>query len=211
MSHAVRPESYSAINNFYTSTVYEKGAEVVRMYDTLLGRDGFVNGVKHYLDQHDGTAATCDDFRRAMSDANGGVDLSKFERWYCQSGTPRLIVRGTYDSSARTYTLNVTQDLSGCKGAQVQPGDPDFSETEKKFLDPEPFHMPIAMGLLSSNGQSIPLKLVEPDADAERSLSYTNAEHPSSIVLNVTDMNQSFTFTDVVRSVNDCERRCMLH
>jgi aminopeptidase N len=87
MAHPVRPDSFVEINNFYTVTVYEKGAEVVRMYQTLLGRDGFRKGMDLYFERHDGQAVTCDDFRAAMADANGR-DLTQFERWYSQAGTP---------------------------------------------------------------------------------------------------------------------------
>ena len=89
MAHPVRPESYVEINNFYTMTVYEKGSEVVRMYQTLFGRDGFRQGMDLYFKRHDGQAVTCDDFRHAMADANGR-DLAQFERWYSQAGTPRV-------------------------------------------------------------------------------------------------------------------------
>ena len=92
MAHPVRPESYVEINNFYTMTVYEKGSEVVRMYQTLFGRDGFRQGMDLYFKRHDGQAVTCDDFRHAMADANGR-DLAQFERWYSQAGTPRVGVQ----------------------------------------------------------------------------------------------------------------------
>src|SRR5471032_1350657 len=111
MAHPVRPESYVEINNFYTSTVYDKGAEVVRMYQTLLGRDGFRRGMDLYFQRHDGQAVTCDDFRHAMADANGR-DLAQFERWYSQAGTPRITVRTRYDAAAKRYTLTLTQGYS---------------------------------------------------------------------------------------------------
>ena len=97
MAHPVRPDSYVEINNFYTATVYDKGAEVVRMYQTLLGRDGFRRGMDLYFERHDGQAVTCDDFRAAMADANG-ADLDQFGRWYSQAGTPVLESRGEYDA-----------------------------------------------------------------------------------------------------------------
>ena len=98
MAHPVRPESYVEINNFYTMTVYEKGSEVVRMYQTLLGREGFRKGMDLYFRRHDGQAVTCDDFRHAMADANGR-DLAQFERWYSQAGTPRVAVKTAYDAA----------------------------------------------------------------------------------------------------------------
>ena len=97
MAHPIRPESYISMDNFYTATVYEKGAEVIRMYATLLGEDGFREGMDLYFDRHDGQAVTCDDFRHAMSDATGR-DLEQFERWYLQAGTPRVGVETSFDA-----------------------------------------------------------------------------------------------------------------
>ena len=94
LAHPIRPDSYVSMDNFYTPTVYEKGAEVVRLYQTLLGVDGFRRGMDLYFERHDGQAVTCDDFRAAMADANG-VDLSRIERWYSQAGTPQLDVAGS--------------------------------------------------------------------------------------------------------------------
>jgi aminopeptidase N len=137
MAHPVRPESYIEINNFYTVTVYEKGAEVVRMYQTLLGRDGFRRGMDLYFKRHDGQAVTCDDFRAAMADANG-ADLEQFARWYSQAGTPTLTVRGSYDANAKTYTLTIQQSCPATPG-----------QAEKL-----PFHIPLALGLVDAEGQS---------------------------------------------------------
>ncbi|MEQ1532639.1 MAG: aminopeptidase N [Sideroxydans sp.] len=138
MSHPVRPDSYVAIDNFYTSTIYEKGAEVVRMYQTLFGRDGFRKGMDLYFARHDGQAVTCDDFRAAMADANGR-DLSQFERWYSQSGTPHVKVETAYDSAAKTYDVTLTQ-----------------SSRNSSDL---PFHIPFALGLLDAQGQEMVLYL----------------------------------------------------
>ena len=114
MAHPVRPDSYAAIDNFYTATVYEKGAEVVRMMHTLVGRDGFARGMRLYVERHDGQAVTCDDFAQAVADANPGSALSQhldvFKRWYAQAGTPRLHARGQWDAEARRYTLTLRQD-----------------------------------------------------------------------------------------------------
>ena len=110
MAHPVRPDGYVEINNFYTATVYEKGAEVVRMMHTLVGRDGFARGMTLYFERHDGQAVTCDDFAQAIADANPGSELAQqldaFKRWYAQAGTPRLTARGSYDAEARRYTLH---------------------------------------------------------------------------------------------------------
>ena len=113
MAHPVRPDSYAEINNFYTATVYEKGAEVVRMMHTLVGRDGFARGITLYFQRHDGQAVTCDDFAQAIADANPGSELTlrldAFKRWYSQAGTPRLQARGQFDAQARRYTLTLSQ------------------------------------------------------------------------------------------------------
>ena len=96
MSHPVRPDSYQEINNFYTLTVYEKGAEVIRMMHTLLGEDGFRKGMDLYFERHDGQAVTCEDFVSALEDAND-FNLKQFRRWYSQSGTPKLEIEGNYN------------------------------------------------------------------------------------------------------------------
>jgi aminopeptidase N len=108
MAHPVRPDSYVEISNFYTVTIYEKGSEVVRMYQTLLGREGFRKGMDLYFQRHDGQAVTCDDFRAAMADANGR-NLDQFERWYSQAGTPRVAAQTRYDYEARAYEITLTQ------------------------------------------------------------------------------------------------------
>ncbi len=171
MAHPVRPDSYIEINNFYTVTVYEKGAEVVRMYQTLLGRDGFNRGMELYFQRHDGQAVTCDDFRAAMADANRR-DLSQFERWYSQAGTPHVSATGEYDAQARTYTLSLTQS---CKPSPGQ---------ENKL----PFHIPVAVGLLDSSGRDMPLHL------APR---VTAPDAPTTAILELTEAHQSFVFHGV--------------
>ncbi|MRW94647.1 aminopeptidase N [Duganella sp. FT80W] len=137
MSHPVRPDSFVEINNFYTVTVYEKGAEVVRMYQTLLGRDGFRKGMDLYFDRHDGQAVACDDFRAAMADANGR-DLTQFERWYSQAGTPVVTARTRYDAVKRNFDIILSQ--------RGKPGQ-------------LPFHIPVAVGLLGADGKDLPLTL----------------------------------------------------
>jgi aminopeptidase N len=138
LAHPIRPESYIEMNNFYTATVYEKGAEVVRLYQTLLGRDGFRKGLRRYLETHDGRAVTCDDFREAMAEANE-VDLSQLERWYSQAGTPVVRARGAWDEPAGTYALTLSQS----QGV--------FPDQAK----PRPLPIPIRVGLLGADGNDI--------------------------------------------------------
>jgi aminopeptidase N len=168
MAHPVRPDSYIEINNFYTVTVYEKGAEVVRMYQTLFGRDGFREGMDLYFARHDGQAVTCNDFRAAMSDANGR-DLSQFERWYSQAGTPRVSVDTYYDPDQMSYTLSLTQSCPSTPG-----------QTQK-----QPFLIPVAVGLLDSSGRDMQLEL-----DGVK-------QYGTTCVLELTDTQQAFTFTNV--------------
>ncbi|MBD8480487.1 aminopeptidase N [Pseudomonas coleopterorum] len=169
MAHAVRPDSFIEISNFYTLTVYEKGSEVVGMLHTLLGAEGFRKGSDLYFERHDGQAVTCDDFIRAMEDANG-VELSQFKRWYSQAGTPRLQVSEHFDAQARTYSLTLRQSC---------PATPD--KVEKL-----PFVIPVALGLLDASGQELPLRL----ADEATAVG-------TSRVLAVTDAEQTFTFVDI--------------
>jgi aminopeptidase N len=143
MAHPIRPESYVSMDNFYTATVYEKGAEVVRLYHTLLGQEGFRRGLALYVERHDGQAVTCDDFRAAMADANG-VDLARLERWYEQAGTPVLEARGSYDPAGRVYDLTLRQALPGAGvGADA----------------PAPLPIPVRLGLLGPDGRDLPLRL----------------------------------------------------
>ena len=163
MAHPVRPESYIEINNFYTVTVYNKGAEVVRMIHTLLGKAGFRRGMNQYFECHDGQAVTTDDFVHAMADANQ-VDLGQFRRWYSQAGTPELDVSGVYDPTVYSYTLTIRQSCP------ATPGQPHK----------EPFHIPLAVGLLDSTGSDLPLQLEGEDMPAEgftRILELREPEH----------------------------------
>lgn len=169
MAHAVRPDSFIEISNFYTLTVYEKGSEVVRMVHTLLGAEGFRKGSDLYFERHDGQAVTCDDFIKAMEDANG-VDLTQFKRWYSQAGTPRLNVSEAYDAAAQTYSLTFSQSC---------PATPDKVEKQ-------PFVIPVELGLLDAQGNDIALRLQgETQAGA------------TTRVLSVTEAEQTFTFVDV--------------
>ena len=169
MAHPVRPDSYIEINNFYTVTVYEKGAEVVRMYQTLFGRGGFRKGMELYFRRHDGQAVTCDDFRFAMADAND-MDLSLFARWYSQAGTPVVHAAGTYDAASRSYTLTLRQSC------QATPGQPDKL----------PFLIPVALGLLDRSGTDLPLQL---QGEAEPA--------GTSRVLQLREQQQQFVFVNV--------------
>ena len=142
MAHPVRPESFVEINNFYTLTVYNKGAEVIRMIHTLLGAAGFRRGMDLYFSRHDGQAVTCDDFVRAMEDANK-VDLAQFKLWYSQAGTPELTVHSRYNARAGEYRVTIRQSCP-----------PTPEQSEKK-----PFYMPIGLGLLDAAGRDLDLRL----------------------------------------------------
>lgn len=171
MAHPVRPDAYMEISNFYTLTIYEKGAEVLRMIHTLLGAEAFRKGSDLYFERHDGQAVTCDDFVKAMEDASG-IDLTQFKRWYTQAGTPRLSVTDSYDAAAKTYTLTFTQSC---------PATPGQSESGKL-----PFVIPVELGLLDGQGNDLPLRL---QGEA--------AAVGGNRVLSVTEAQQSFTFVDV--------------
>lgn len=142
MAHPIRPESYIKMDNFYTVTVYEKGAEVVRMYETLLGKDGFRKGMDLYFQRHDGQAVTTEDFFAAMSDANG-ADLSTFKPWYSQAGTPRVTANGSYDADAKTFTLSLTQVVPKTPGQDTK----------------IPVMCPVAVGLVGPDGKDMELTL----------------------------------------------------
>ncbi len=167
MAHPVRPDSFVEINNFYTVTVYEKGAEVVRMYQTLVGRDGFRKGMDLYFMRHDGCAVECDDFRNAMADANGR-DFEQFERWYSQAGTPVVRAEAHYDRLAKTYTLTLTQHCPATPG-------------QSRKL---PFHIPVAFGLLGADGRDLALVM-------------DGKKLGTTTVLELTEATQTFRFTGV--------------
>ncbi|MDD2319078.1 MAG: aminopeptidase N [Geobacteraceae bacterium] len=167
MAHPVRPDSYMEINNFYTMTVYHKGAELIRMMHTLLGDERFRQGMDLYFARHDGQAVTVEDFVRAMEDA-GGKDLGQFRRWYEQAGTPRLEIGGSFNSAAGTFTMSVRQNCP------PTPGQPEK----------QPFHIPLAMGLRGHNGAELPCSLA-----GETTPGATNH------ILEITQAEQTFTFT----------------
>ncbi|NIO42585.1 MAG: aminopeptidase N [Burkholderiales bacterium] len=169
MAHPVRPQSYLEISNFYTATVYEKGAEVVRMIHTLLGETGFRKGMDLYFQRHDGQAVTTDDFVQAMQDASG-VDLAQFRRWYDQSGTPLLEVTGKYDAASQKYLLHVIQSYKSATNRAVK----------------RPVHIPFAIGLVGADG-----------ADVELQLEEENQPNGTTRVLSITEPEQEFAFTGV--------------
>ncbi len=169
MAHPVRPSSYMEISNFYTATVYEKGAEVVRMIHTLIGAQAFRKGMDLYFQRHDGQAVRTEEFVQAMQDASG-VDLTQFKRWYEQAGTPVVDASGRYDANQRSYTLTLRQSCP------PTPGHPEK----------EPFHIPVAIGLLSPSGGEIPLQL-----DGEVSAG------AGTRVVSLTQAEQAFTFRNV--------------
>ena len=166
-AHPVRPDRYMEINNFYTATVYQKGAEVIRMIQTLLGKDTFLRGVDLYFTRHDGEAVTCDDFVAALEDASGN-NLQQFKRWYSQAGTPHVDVEEAFDTETSTYTLKLRQRC-----------DPTPGQSSK-----EPFHIPIAIGLLDELGRDIPL-------------SENNEKSKNTLVLQLSSSSQTFTFNKV--------------
>ncbi|MES2320578.1 MAG: aminopeptidase N [Pseudomonadota bacterium] len=167
MAHPVRPDSFVEINNFYTVTVYEKGAEVVRMYQTLVGRDGFRKGMDLYFMRHDEQAVECDDFRNAMADANGR-DFDQFERWYSQAGTPVVRAEGRYDAAAKSYVLTLSQHCPPTPG-------------QARKL---PFHIPVAFGMLGAAGQDLPLVM-------------DGKKMGTTTVLELTEATQTYVFTSV--------------
>ena len=143
MAHPIRPDSYQEINNFYTATVYEKGAEVIRMLHTLLGPEGFRNGMDLYFSYHDGQAVTCDDFVEVMSEANNGFDLDQFMRWYSQAGTPRVKASGQWNAADGSYTLTLAQSTPATPGQHAK----------------LPLMIPFAAGLIGPDGRDCPLQL----------------------------------------------------
>ena len=169
MAHPVRPDSYAEINNFYTVTIYEKGAEVVRMMQTLVGRAGFAKGMSLYFERHDGQAVTCDDFAQAIADANPASDLARllpeFKHWYSQAGTPHLQASGSFDAQVRTYTLNFSQHCTATPGQS----------------DKQAFVIPVQIGLLSAEGAALPLQLEGQEGAASDSHLFVMNERQQSI------------------------------
>lgn len=170
LAHPVRPESYIKMDNFYTLTVYEKGSELIRMYQTLLGKDGFRKGMDLYFKLHDGQAVTCDDFYRAMEEANE-TSLGSFKLWYSQAGTPSVTALTEYQKDAGTYKIVLSQKL---------PKTQDFSGEKLPQL------IPVAVGLVGPDGKDLPIKSINgiPTADGGTS--------PTTVVLKLAEWEQSF-------------------
>jgi aminopeptidase N len=169
LAHPVQPQSYIEINNFYTATIYDKGAEVIGMLKTLVGDEGYRKATDLYFERHDGQAATVEDWVKCFEDACGR-DLSLFRLWYRQAGTPVIEARGAYDAAAKTYTLELTQSLAATPGQS----------------DKQPMHIPVRIGLMSRAGQALPATL-----EGEN---HTGGE---SRVLELMDNFQRFVFVDV--------------
>jgi aminopeptidase N len=172
LAHPVQPTSYIEINNFYTSTIYEKGSEVIGMLKTLVGPDGYRKATDLYFERHDGEATTIENWVKCFEDATGR-DLAQFRRWYTQAGTPLVEARGHYDAEAKTYTLDLTQTLQ-----------PTPDQPEKL-----PLHIPVRMGLVGQKGGHLPLAL-----DGE------NDTGPETRVLELTEVQHRFTFTGVAEA-----------
>lgn len=169
LAHPVRPDSYAEINNFYTHTVYEKGAEVVRMIHTLIGETAFRAGMDTYFERHDGQAVTCEDFVNAMQTASG-ADLTQFMLWYQQAGTPRVHVTGSYDAATRCYTLELNQSVKPSPGQPVK----------------RPMHIPLAIGFVDRAGGS--LKVTHQTKDGQ-----TSGAHETHLI-SLTDQSSVYTF-----------------
>jgi len=167
LAHSVRPDTYKEINNFYTTTIYEKGAELVRMVQTLIGRENFRAGMDLYFARHDGEAATVEQFIKCFADASRR-DLTQFMRWYSQAGTPEVTTRGHYDATRRTYTLSCTQTVPPTPGQPIK----------------QPMVVPLSLGLVGKGGRDLPLKL-----SADGAISDT--------VVVLADAAATFEFVDV--------------
>jgi len=146
-AHPIKPDSYIEINNFYTATIYEKGAEVIRMVRTMLGAEGFRKGMDKYFELFDGQAVTTEDFLHSMSVANGDFDFTQFKHWYAQAGTPKLEASWDYNEAATELTLTLKQSCSATPGQPEKPA----------------FHFPLRLGILDTSGADLPLKLVGRD------------------------------------------------
>ncbi|NCN44203.1 MAG: aminopeptidase N [Piscirickettsiaceae bacterium CG_4_9_14_3_um_filter_43_564] len=166
MAHPIQPQSYIEMNNFYTLTVYEKGAEVVRLYHTLLGESGFQKGMQLYVERYDGQAVTIENFRSAMADANH-QDLSQMHNWYIQAGTPRLTVREEFDASSQSYQLHFSQYL----------------KDQQSHL---PFLIPVLINFMDKSGKSLTIQL--------KNASNQSYITEKGFLLKITEMNQSFEF-----------------
>ncbi len=195
-AHPIRPETYMEINNFYTPTIYEKGAEVVRLLYSALGPEGFRKGMDLYIARHDNQAVTCDDFRHAMADANG-LDLEHYAGWYSQAGTPVVTAKGTYDEEAKTYTLSLSQQTP------PTPGQPDK----------RPLPIPLAMGLVGPDGQDLPL-IIDGEAMTRPVVTLLGAEQSITFeqvaVAPVPSLNRGFSAPIILKAEISAEERGFL-
>lgn len=170
-SHPIKPQSYIEINNFYTATIYEKGAEVIRMIHTFLGEEGFQKGMRLYFERHDGDAVTTEDFTAAMSDANK-FDLKQFKRWYSQAGTPEINVEDHFDANKGEYKLTLRQSCPPTPGQNTK----------------EPYHFPLGLGLLDKDGNDLRLQL-------------EHSTNPQTLLsrglIEIKDGNEEFIFTGI--------------
>ena len=169
LAHSVRPESYLEINNYYTATVYDKGAEVIRMYEKLFGRENFLKGCALYFTRHDGQAVTIDDFAKCQEDANH-ADLTQFKRWYSQAGTPTVTASAVYDAAAKKYVLTLKQETKPTPNQPVK----------------LPFVIPLGIGLIGADGKDMPLRLEDEDKPVG-----------TSRIVVLREPEQTFTFVDV--------------
>ncbi len=174
MAHPIRPDSYMEVNNFYTVTVYNKGAEVIRMLETILGKKVFRRAMDLYFERNDGKAVTTEDFIKAMEDASG-LNLKQFRLWYNQAGTPLIEAIGKYDASNQTFTLNIKQSCP------PTPGQPNK----------DPFLIPIRLALLNSKGKELPLKIKNKQAMNEE------IECDTSCVISLTQSEETFEFAEI--------------
>ncbi len=196
MAHPTRPESYVAINNFYSSTVYSKGAEVIRMQEKLLGKEKFHKAMDLYFDRHDGQAVTCDDFVKCMEDTSK-KDLTQFKRWYSQAGTPEVTAKGKYDANTKTYELTLSQNTKATPGQSTK----------------EPFVIPQEIGLIDSKGNDMPLQLKGEQSakgtsrivtleSGEQTFKFVNVEEPPVLSANrgfTAPVNMNINYTDKER------------
>src|SRR5690606_28141386 len=177
MAHPIRPESYQEIANFYTATVYEKGAEVTRMQHTLRGEEGFQAGIREYFRRHDGQAVTCDDFVDAMDSVyrarHPGKSLEVFRRWYSQAGTPRVHVTLEHDAERRECRITLRQQ---CAPVGIE-------KLHNPPLEKPPLHIPFAIGMLDAQGRALPL--------------HHEGRHHDTVVLDLCSESQSWTFPDI--------------
>lgn len=177
-SHPIKPESYIEINNFYTMTIYEKGAEIIRMYETFLGKEGFRKGMDLYFERHDGQAVTTEDFLNAMSDANDKYDFSQFKYWYSQAGTPTVKASYDFNSDEKTFSITFEQSCPSTPGQNA--------ESKKDF------HMPIRIGLVDAKGNDVKLELAA-----------TESKQPqiNCGVLHITKSKETFVFSNITEKV----------